>query len=407
MTGYCRYTTFKFMRTTFGGENMLTKSWSLGPIALVALLHGATGVFAQQPLPVVSVDTVRVQSIAPNKEFVGRVEAVNVVDVRARVEGFIKERPFEEGRPVQQGQTLFQIEPDQYEAMLAAAEAGLAGAQATLLDAQMRLDRNTQLRANQTIAQATLDEARAGRDTANANVLAAEARVRQARLNLEYTTITAPFAGRVGVANFAVGSFVGPASGTLARVVQVDPIRVTFSISDRVLLDLRTEGGGSPSKEEIAKRLVPTLRQSNGTVFEGTGTVEFLGNEFDARTGTLPVRALFANPDATLVPGQFVTVMVGRDVADERPTVPVGAVQMDREGRFVLLLGEGDVVVQQRVEVGPQMGQMFPVTDGLKGGETLIVQGFQAARPGATVRPVPVPDTPAMEALPPVTVSNP
>lgn len=257
------------------------------------------------------------------------------------------------------------------------------------------------------MSQVALDESRTARDSAQANVLAAEARVRQAQLNLDYTRITAPFAGRIGVANFSAGSFVGPASGTLARLVQVDPIRVTFSISDRVLLDLRTEAGGTPSKEDIAQKLVPTLRQSNGAVFPGTGTVEFLGNEFDARTGTLPVRALFPNPDATLVPGQFVTVMVGRQAADERPVVPVGAVQMDRDGRFVLLLGAGDVVEARRILTGAQIGQLFPVIDGLQGGETLIVQGFRAARPGATVRPVPVPASPAMESLPPVTVSTP
>lgn len=386
---------------------MRTKSWSLAPIALATLLSSASGVLAQAAPPAVTVDIVRVQDVAPSTEFVGRVEAVNTVDIRARVDGFLEARPFEEGRPVTQGQKLFQIEPAQYEAMLSSAQAGLAGAEATLRDAQTRLERNQTLRANQTIAQAVLDESQANRDTAQANVLAAEARVRQAQLNLDYTTVTAPFAGRIGVSNFAVGSFVGPASGTLARVVQVDPIRVVFSISDGLLLDMRAESTGTPSKEDIAKTLVPTLRQSNGTVFPGAGKVEFLGNEFDARTGTLPVRALFANPDATLVPGQFVTVMVGRETAKQRPVVPVGAVQMDREGRFVLLLGKDDTVVEQRIQTGTQIGQTFTVEDGLVGGETLIVDGFRAARPGATVRPLQAPDTTASEQLPPVTVSTP
>lgn len=389
------------------GEPRMQQGPGLWPLAMIALLAGTSGLWAQQALPVVSVDTVRVQSVAPNKEFVGRVEAVNTVDLRARVDGFLEARPFEEGRPVTQGQELFLIETAQYEAMLSAAQAGLAGAEATLSDAQARLDRNTQLRGNQTVSQVALDESRAARDGAQANVLAAESRVRQAQLNLDYTRITAPFAGRIGVSNFAVGSFVGPASGPLARVVQVDPIRVTFSISDRVLLDLRSESGGSPTKEEIARGLVPTLRQSNGAVFPGSGMIEFLGNEFDARTGTLPVRALFPNPDATLVPGQFVTVMVGREQAEERPVVPVGAVQMDRDGRFVLLLGAGDVVEARRIRTGAQIGQLFTVTDGLQGGETLIVQGFRAARPGAPVRPVPLPSSAAMESLPPVTVSTP
>lgn len=349
---------------------------------------GVPSALAQGVVPAVVVEAVRVQDVAPGAEFVGRVEAMNAVDVRARVEGFVQARPFEEGRLVGKDQELFVIEKDSYEAALSAARASLAGAQATLRDAEARLQRNQELRRTQAVSQAALDEAQAGRDTAQAAVGSAEAAVRQAELNLGYTTIRAPFAGRVGVAAFSVGSLVGPSSGSLARIVQIDPIRVVFSVSDRAILDLRA-GAGNASKDELAKEYLPSLRLSNGSEYPVKGEIEFAGNELDARTGTLPVRARFANPEAILVPGQFVTVTVRATEPQRRPVVPVGAVQLDREGRFVLILDKDDRVVLRRIRTGSQIGQNWTVEDGLSGGESLIVQGMQNVRPGAVARVLP------------------
>ncbi|EIM30236.1 efflux RND transporter periplasmic adaptor subunit [Microvirga lotononidis] len=343
---------------------------------------------AQAPLPAVGVMPVLIEDASPSSEFVGRVEAVNAVDIRARVEGFIEARPFAEGQEVREWQELFILEDGAYEAALSAARASLAGAQAALRDAEGRLQRNQELRRTQAVSQAALEEIQAARDTAQANVMAAEASVRRADLNLGYTTIRAPIVGRIGAAAFAVGSFVGPASGALARVVQVDPIRVVFSVSDRAILDFRSAAGDA-SKEELAKGFIPTLRLSNGRDYPGKGEIEFAGNEIDPTTGTLPVRARFPNPDALLVPGQFVTVVVRPSDPRRRPVVPVGAVQLDREGRFVLILEEGDKVALRRIRTGPQIGQNWTVEDGLQGGERLIVQGFRNARPGAQVSVIP------------------
>ena len=331
---------------------------------------------------------VGLQDIATGTEFVGRVEALNTVDIRARVEGFVQARPFEEGRPVGQDQELFLIEKAAYEAALSSAQASLAGAQATLREAEGRLQRNQDLRRTQAVSQAALEEAQASRDTAQAAVQSAQASVRQAELNLDYTTIRAPFAGRIGVAAFSVGSLVGPSSGALARIVQVDPIRVVFSVSDRTVLDLRA-GAGNASKEELARAYLPSLRLSNGSEYPARGEIEFAGNELDIRTGTLPVRAHFANPDAILIPGQFVTVVVRRAEAQRRPVVPVGAVQLDREGRFVLILDKDGKVALRRIRTGSQLGQNWIVEEGLVGGESLIVQGLQGARPGGIVRVLP------------------
>jgi len=358
------------------------------PLALAAVLACTPSAFAQAPLPAVGVMTVPIMDVSPKSEFVGRVEAMNAVDIRARVQGFIEARLFAEGQEVRERQDLFIIEDGAYEAALSAARAGLAGAQAALRDAEGRLQRNQELRRTQAVSQAALEEIQAARDTAQANAMAAEASVRQAELNLSYTIIRAPIAGRIGTAAFAVGSFVGPSSGAMARLVQVDPIRVVFSVSDRVLLDLR-EGAGNAGKEEISKSFIPTLRLSNGRDYSENGEIEFVGNELDARTGTLPVRARFANPDAVLVPGQFVTIVIRSATPRSRPVVPVGAVQLDREGRFVLVLDGDGKVALRRIRTGSQIEQNWTVEEGLEGGESLIVQGFQNARPGGAVRVVP------------------
>lgn len=226
------------------------------------LLAGQVALAQAPPTPVVSVMPVPVQDVSSSTDFVGRVEAVNAVDIRARVEGFIQERPFEEGQMVKEGQVLFVIEPAGYQAALSAAQASLAGSQATLQEAERTLQRNLQLSQNQTVSQATVEQAQASRDTARANVMAAQANVRQAELNLGYTKITSPITGRIGQAAFSVGSLVGPSSNALARVVQMDPIRVVFSVSDRTILQLRQETNASD--EELAKRFVPTLRLSTG-----------------------------------------------------------------------------------------------------------------------------------------------
>lgn len=358
-------------------------------LAILAVLLSLIGQ-AMAQAPAVSVTPVAVENVAPGARFVGRVEAINAVDIRSRVEGFVEARAFREGQFVEQGQDLFLIESAGYEAALSAARASLASAEADLRDAEGRFERSQQLRRTQAASQAALEEALAARDRGRANVMAAEANLRQAELNLSYTTIRAPLAGRIGHTTVAVGSLVSPSSGVLARIVQVDPIRVVFSVSDQSILEFR--GGATAGRSET---FVPTLTLSSGQTYPGAGEIDFIGNEVDPRTGTVPVRVRFANPDGLLIPGQFVTVALHPDVPRERPVVPLGAVQLDREGRFVLLADEGDKVVLRRIRTGAQLDQNWIVEEGLKGGERLIVQGLQNARPGAAVTVVPAASAPA------------
>lgn len=360
------------------------------PMALAlisSLMAGGTGLSAESTLPVVGVITVPLSDNTPHTEFNGRVEARNAVDVLARIEGFVEKRLFEEGQVVDEGQDLYAIESASLEITVAAATARLASANATLLEAESRLQRNERLRQTDVVAQATLEQATAARDTAQAAVSLAETDVRQAKLNLGYARVKAPIKGRIGRANFAVGSLVGPSSTALARVVQIDPIRIVFSVSDRAILQLRA-GAMDLSPEELAKRFIPTLRLPSGDEYAETGAIDFVGNEFDPRTGTLPVWTQFPNARSLLIPGQFVTVVIRVAGAAQRPVVPVNAVEQDRDGRFVLLVDDADKVALRRIQVSSQIGQTWSVDSGLKGGERLIVDGMTNVRAGTLVRPV-------------------
>ncbi|XAZ21353.1 efflux RND transporter periplasmic adaptor subunit (plasmid) [Sinorhizobium sp. B11] len=343
---------------------------------------------AAQAGPSVGVLTVPVQDVSPKHEFVGRVEAVNAVDIRSRIEGFVDQRLFNEGQLVRKDQDLFLIDKRSLEIALSDARAALASAQAALADAERRVARNQSL-SNQTVSRATLEESQTALETSQANLLSAQARVSQAELNLSFTRIVSPIDGRIGAAELSVGSFVSGSSTTLARVVEMDPIRVVFSVSDRSILELRA-AGGNIGKEELASGYKSSLRLSNGQPYTEPGRIEFFGNEIDPATGTLAIRTLFPNPDALLIPGQFVTVIISEREKTLRPVVPLGAVQQDRGGKYVLLVNAQNAVELRRIKITRQIGGNWAVDDGLKGGEKLIVDGLQNVSEGLVVEPTEV-----------------
>jgi len=356
-------------------------------VLLVAWMSAPQGALGQT-VPTVGIASVQIEDVSPKHEFVGRVEAVDAVDIRSRIEGFLDKRLFDEGQIVRKDQDLFLIDKRSLEISLEDAQASLASAQATLTDAQRRLERNQSL-SSQTVSRATLEESQTAVETAQANVLSAQARVGQAELNLSYSRITSPIEGRIGAAELSIGSFVSGSSPILARVVEMDPIRVVFSVSDRSILDLRAAAGGI-GKDDLARKYEPTLRLSNGQQYSEPGKIEFFGNEIDETTGTLAIRALFSNPEHLLVPGQFVTVIISEAERKMRPVVPLGAVQQDREGKFVLLVDQKKQVTLQRIKVSKQVDGNWAVDEGLKGGENLIVEGLQNVSEGAAVNVTPV-----------------
>jgi membrane fusion protein (multidrug efflux system) len=363
-------------------------------LAAAALsLPAAAQAPANAPPPAVTVAPVENKDIAPSREFIGRVEAVQAVDLRARVQGFLREVSFREGQDVKAGEALFVIEPDQYEAALAQAEAQLASARATLKNADLNLDRRQELRRSGNVSIADVDKATADRDSAAAAVASAEAGVQVARLSLGYTKIVSPIAGRIGRAAFTEGNLVGPDSGPLARVVQLDPIRVVYSVSERDFIAVtREESGATPA--EISVGFVPRLRLADGSAYPQPGKVDFVDNEVDPATATIAVRAVFPNPKGILLPGETVNVVVRPAQGKEMPIVPMSAVQESRDGRFVLVVDAQNRVEARPIKTGAQVGQAWTVEEGLAPGETIIVDGLQKVKPGIVVQPARAPPAP-------------
>jgi membrane fusion protein (multidrug efflux system) len=379
------------------GSGMRAFSCFLGGIAFVMLglvypAHAQAP--ADAPPPAVTVAVVGIGDAAGRAEFIGRLEAVQAVDARARVEGFIKAVNFKEGQDVKAGELLFQIEPDQYAAALAKAEAQVDSAEATLRNAELNYERRRDLAARGTVSRADLDTALAQRDTAKAELAAAKAGVEAAQLEVNYTKITSPIAGRIGRTNFTVGNLVGPSSGVLARIVQLDPIRAVFSVSERDVLDVKAQEQKA-SQQQINAGFVPTLRLANGEVYAETGKIEFLGNEIDPATGTVPIRALFPNPQKLLLPGGTVFVQIRPAQSKSLPVVPVSAVQETRQGKSVLVVNAENRVEERAIKAETQVGQNWAVEEGLKPGERIIVEGLQKVRPGQIVRPIPAAPTSA------------
>jgi membrane fusion protein, multidrug efflux system len=358
--------------------------------ALAAMLTLATGAAAQTaaPPPAVTVEPVVAKDVSPSWEFIGRVEAEQAVDVRARVQGTLQEMDFEEGQDVKAGQLLFVIEPAPYEAALKGAQAQLAKAQAALKEAEQNLTRRQELRQRGVETQANLDQAVAQHESAAADVAAAEATVQTAQINLGYTRIESPIDGRIGRAAITKGNLVGPDSGPLARIVQLDPIRVVYSVDDRALTAAKQKAGDL-SQAELNAKFVPQLRLGSGDMYGETGKVDFIDNEVDPNTGTVAVRAVFPNRKRLLLPGQYVTVVIHPEQSERHPVVPVAAVQEDKRGKYVLVVDADNRVEQRRIRADRQIDQQWVVEDGLREGETVIVQGLQKVKPGVVVKPVP------------------
>ena len=362
---------------------------------LVAASSGASARAAAPP-PAVTVAPVVVQNVAPVYTFIGRVVAINSVQIVPRVTAFIDSVPVKHGSEVKVGQVLIQLQKAQYQAALQSAQAQLASAKAALWQAQIAYQRAARLTPHGFETQANLDQALATRDQDQASVLSAEANLAQAQLNLSYTTITSQIAGQIGTITLSKGNLVTPSTPALATINQLDPIRVVFSVSYRVLV--RAEQKTGTSQGRIASGLTVNLKLPDGAEYRHAGKIAFFNNQVNAQTGTVSIYADFPNPDHLLLPGAFVTVEVHRAKPQERPLVPVEAVQTSQSGSYVLVVGSDDKVVERPVTLGPQVAQNFVVEKGLTGGERVIVAGVQKVKPGETAHPVPASAAPAASA---------
>jgi len=338
---------------------------------------------AAPPTPAVTVAKVVSQDIKPAVTFTGRVEAENRVELRARVEGFLEKRLFAEGADVKEGDLMFVIEKGPYQAALDQAKAALLKAEAALKLADIEVNRQTELLQKKVIAQAKVDEVTAKQGQARGEVLSEKAAVEKAQLQLSYTDIRAPIAGRIGRENVSVGNFVGPSTGPLATIVSQDPIDVTFPVTQREMLEFRKEQKASGSNGEVDVFL--TL--ADGSRYPAPGKIDFVDVTVNQGTDTVLVRAKFPNPNRVLVDGQLVTVVAEPGKPEPALMVPQQALQIDQAGAFVLLVNKENKVEVRRVETGPTKGANIVISKGLEAGEQVITEGIQRVRPGQVVNP--------------------
>jgi membrane fusion protein, multidrug efflux system len=366
-----------------------TRTWTAALVALAALVCCDAATAQGTPPPAVSVRPVQSRQITATGDFVGRVTAINKVDVVARVAGFIKERNFTEGQEVKTGDLLFRIEPDTYRAAVDQQKANLARAQATQLYASLQLQRAQELVTRRDTPVSTLDQRTADEKAAAADVLQAQALLEQAQINLGYTEIRSPIDGRIGIANFTVGNLVQPSSGTLATIVSQDPIYVTFQVSERDLINYKRRVAESAGKDA---RVTIHIKLPNGSEYPHPGYTNFTDVQVDPTTDTVTVRAQLPNPEGLLIPGGVVAISTERGPPRSALVVPLSAVQLDQAGRYVLVVDDAKKVEQRRVTTGIEQGRDVVVTNGLKEGELVIVVGIQKVRPGQVVTATVVPE---------------
>jgi len=357
-----------------------------------ALLAGALAsgtASAQAPAaapPSVLVETVHARDIVDESSYIGRVQAIDKVAIRARIDGFLASRGFDEGGEVKQNQILFTLEKDPYQAALDLAKANLASADAALELAQATYDRTKPLAEQGTSSRAALDDATSKLSQARANVQGQEAALKQAELNLGYTEIRAPMDGRTGRATYSVGEYVGPSSNPLVTLVRQDPMYVAFPVPQRVLLAVRREGLRADS-------VVVRLKMPDGSIYPHDGAIKFAEVEGNAGTDTITVRAEFPNPERLLVDQQIVGVDVRAKKPELKLTMSQSALLLDQKGAYVLVVTADNKVEARRIEVGEQKGPQIVVKSGLEEGDRVIVGGQQKVRPGITVEPSEVKDT--------------
>ncbi len=342
------------------------------------------------PPPEVEVMTVAPRPVPNIIELPGRVQAVRIAEIRARVDGIIQKRLYEEGTDVEVGTPLFQIDPREMRANLKAAKAALERAEATALNAAQDVKRYKGLVAKQAISQQEYDTALATLRTARADVSQAEANVQSAELDLEYTTVESPIEGRAGRAQVTEGALVSASEGTLLTTVeQFDPVYVNFSQSSSDLLEIRARIASGELKLPEDGRVEVKLILENGAEYLHTGYVNFYAMSIDETTGTVAVRAEFPNPDRLLLPGQFVRARINAGIRPNGVLIPQRAVMVNDQAARVLLVGEDDKVASREVELGELQGSDWIIRTGLDAGDVVIVEGGGSVRSGAPVRTIP------------------
>lgn len=374
----------------------MNKNRGLTPLAVVLMLSGSLALTGcddkpaqqgAQQMPEVGIVTLKSAPLQITTELPGRTNAYRVAEVRPQVSGIILKRNFTEGSDIQAGVSLYQIDPATYQASYESAKGDLAKAQAAANIAQLTVKRYQKLVGTKYISQQEYDSAVADAQQSNAAVVAAKAAVETARINLAYTKVTSPISGRIGKSAVTEGTLVQNGQSTaLATVQQLDPIYVDVTQSSNDFLRLKQELANGKLKQENGKAKVE-LVTNDGLKYPQEGTLEFSDVTVDQTTGSITLRAIFPNPDHTLLPGMFVRARLEEGINPDALLVPQqGVTRTPRGDASVMVVGEGDKVEVRQVTATQAIGDKWLVTEGLKSGDRVIVAGLQKVKPGVQVK---------------------
>ena len=368
-------------------------------IGLAGLVLATTAV--AQPIPSgpppVGVIKVERRPMTDTHEFNGRIQAINSVNIVARVTAFLDKQLFTEGTDVKKGDLLYLLERAPYQAAVDVQNAAISQAQAQLDNGKIELWRKQQLVEKNSGTQQAVDAALATQRTETAQLQAAHAQFEMAQINLDYTEIRSPIEGRIGRSAVTIGNVVSLASGTLTTVVSQDPMYVTFPVSTRRALELREEYSKNGAFDAVKIR----VRLPDGRIYGQTGKVDFINNAIAQDTDTVIVRGIIPNPVLgsetaggvnlrELIADEFVTVVLESVTPKQVVAVPRAAILSDQEGSYVYVVDDHNIARQRRVRLGQLTPETAGIADGLKEGEQIIVEGVQRARPNAPVTPTPV-----------------
>ena len=353
--------------------------------------------------PAVGVAKAQNRPIIETSEFVGRIQAVNRVDLVARVTAFIQERHFTEGGDVHTGDLLYRLERAPFEATVAQQAAAVATANAVLAGGNLVLGRAEALLNGPAGQRSLVDDARATQRSQAAQLIGAQAQLRAAQVNLDYTEIKSPIDGKISRTAVTEGNVVGPSSGTLATIVSQDPMYVLFPVSVRAAIDLRDRYAAKGGFNAVTVK----LKLPNGKMYNQAGKLDYVDPSVAVNTDTLTLRARIPNPvregskasdpgDRELSDGQFVTVTLEGVEPVAQLAIPRTGVLSDQQGSYVWVVGDGNKVEQRRIQLGQSTPDTAVISAGLKEGETVVVDGVQRVRPGAVVDPAPASPGPTM-----------
>lgn len=321
------------------------------------------------------------REIYPETSFVAKIESKDKVALRARVQGFLQDRLFDEGDMVKQDQLLFTIEKANFEASVREAEANLGKAEANMKNTQAQYNRSLKLFKTKDVSEARLDDALANFEASKAEINQAKARLDLAKKDLEYTEIRAPMDGKIGEAHYSVGELIGPSSNSLAEIVRINPIEAVFSVSENQLLLLQqqfTNNGG----------MEVTFTLADGRQYPEPGKINFVDNALDEAMNTLKLKAQFQNTEGSLISGQYGRINLKSNTARKNLIVPQKTVLRDMLGSFVYVVKPDNTIEKRTVRTGLELPNYeIVIADGLTAGEQIVVEGFQKIRPGSTVTP--------------------